>query len=106
MELHRDVIVDLLPVYFAGEASDETRRLVESRVAGDPELARLVEKGREDLASMIPPPVTHKENPTMELEAVKRLALIRTLGLSVVISGSFIALVALAIGAVFMLRGR
>ncbi len=104
MKPHRDVIVDLLPVYLAGEASAETQRLVEDCVAGDPELARLVEKGRADLASLAPPAVTRKENQTMELESVKRLALIRTLGLSLLFSGLFIATVALVTVAVLMLR--
>ena len=34
----RDVIADLWPVYRSGEASADTRRLVESYLAGDPVL--------------------------------------------------------------------
>lgn len=35
----REVISDLLPLYFAGEASPDTARLVENYLAQDPELA-------------------------------------------------------------------
>ena len=38
--LTRDVIVDLWPLYAAGEASEDTRRLVEAFLRDDPEFAR------------------------------------------------------------------
>ena len=43
MTVTRDVVRDLLPAYFSGEASADTRRLVETFLAGDPELAREAE---------------------------------------------------------------
>ena len=104
MELHRDVIMDLLPVYLAGEASAETRRLIESQLARDAELARLAEAGRQELAGLKPPVIDRKEPQIMELESVKRLALIRTLVLSCLFSGVFLAILSLALLAVRMLR--
>lgn len=44
MKITRDVITDLLPVYLAGEASPDTRDLVETFLKGDPEFAKLVEE--------------------------------------------------------------
>jgi hypothetical protein len=44
MEITRDVVLDLLPGYFGGEASTDTRRLVESWFAGDPEFAPMAQK--------------------------------------------------------------
>jgi hypothetical protein len=41
-EVTRDVIVDLLPVYLSGEASADTKRLVETYMKGDPEFAQLI----------------------------------------------------------------
>ena len=41
MKVTRDVIYDLLPSYFAGDASDDTRALVEAYFATDPEFARM-----------------------------------------------------------------
>jgi hypothetical protein len=40
MKVTRDVIVDLLPLYVAGEASPDTRALVDEYLKGDAELAR------------------------------------------------------------------
>jgi hypothetical protein len=40
----RDVIYDLLPAYFAGDASDDTRALVEAYFATDPEFARMASR--------------------------------------------------------------
>jgi len=42
MKVTRDVILDLWPVYEAGEASADTRALVEQYLHEDPEFARLV----------------------------------------------------------------
>ncbi len=41
MSVTRDVITDLLPVYFSGEASEDTRRLVEDYFRENPEFARI-----------------------------------------------------------------
>ena len=42
MKITRDVITDLLPVYLADEASQDTRDLVEAFLQGDPDFAKLV----------------------------------------------------------------
>jgi hypothetical protein len=42
MTVSRDVILDLLPVYLAGEGSPATRELVEAFLKEDPELAQRV----------------------------------------------------------------
>jgi hypothetical protein len=41
----REVITDLWPVYASGDASADTRALVESFVKQDPEFARLLQEG-------------------------------------------------------------
>jgi anti-sigma factor RsiW len=46
MELSRDVILDLMPLYLAGEASPATRLLVDEFLSKDPELARMVTEQR------------------------------------------------------------
>ena len=42
MNLAREVILDLLPVYLAGEASPATRALIEEYMEQDPELAERI----------------------------------------------------------------
>ena len=50
MEISRDVILDLLSLVDAGEASADSKALVEHHLAGDPELARIA---RERLAPVV-----------------------------------------------------
>ena len=49
MKITRDVITDLLPVYLAGEASEDTQRLVDEFLQADPEFAELVAKQNKPL---------------------------------------------------------
>lgn len=44
MTVTRDVIYDLLPSYFSGDASADTRTLVEQHLAADPELKKMAER--------------------------------------------------------------
>jgi len=53
MNVKREIVKDLLPLYVAGEASEESRAAVEEWLRTDAELARLAEALREDGA----PPV-------------------------------------------------
>ena len=46
MKVTRDVIYDLLPGYFAGELSGDSRELVNEFLASDPEFARMTERFR------------------------------------------------------------
>jgi anti-sigma factor RsiW len=56
MEITRDVVKDLLTVYEAGEASDDTRAIVERWLRSDPELARQVRQAA-DVSLPSPPPL-------------------------------------------------
>lgn len=71
MTVTNDVIMDLLPLYVAGEASADTRRLVEERLQSDPQLARLADGIRSQLSA--PPP----ERATLDADSA-RSALERT----------------------------
>ena len=44
MKISRDVIYDLLPGYFAGEASPDTRALIQEYFETDPEFRRMAER--------------------------------------------------------------
>ncbi len=65
MEVTRDVIVDLLPVYLMGEASPATRALVEDWLGRDPELA---ERVRTHAADVVPPGVGATPPPPADIE--------------------------------------
>jgi anti-sigma factor RsiW len=67
MNVTRDVVKDLITVYLAGEASEDTRGVVEDWLRRDPELARQVEEARRaDL-----PPVAGPA-PSVEKQALIR----------------------------------
>jgi hypothetical protein len=67
MNVTRDVVKDLLAVYLAGEASSDTRTLVEDWLRADRELARQAEQsGRIQLPVVPTPP------PTSEKRALDR----------------------------------
>jgi len=69
MNVTREVILDLLPVYLAGEASADTRALVDEFVKQDPELGREIrQKMVENLAAIAPPSMP----PELELQALSR----------------------------------
>lgn len=46
MKVTRDVVIDLWPVYESGEASADTRAMVEEFLKEDPEFARLIREER------------------------------------------------------------
>lgn len=72
MEVTRDVVNDLLPVYLAGEASAETKALVEEFLEDDPELAALVKGARS--TELLKQPVTFKADQEKQmLNRLKRL---------------------------------
>ena len=70
MTITRDVITDLLPAYLCGEASADTRALVEEFLAGNADFARTVaaSKGRSDAMLTSTPNVS----PDVERDALAR----------------------------------
>jgi hypothetical protein len=72
MDIPRNVILDLLPLYIADEASPETRVLVAEYLESDPELARIADKlSGAELLDEVPIPIT-KEH---EMEAYQEAKL-------------------------------
>jgi anti-sigma factor RsiW len=69
MSIPKEVILDLLPVYLAGEASPVTRAFLEEYLAQDPELADQVRRQRaESFGQEVPPPLP----PELELRSLRR----------------------------------
>jgi anti-sigma factor RsiW len=98
MEITRDIIEDLLTVYLAGEASSDTRALIEDRLRTDPDLARRVEQARRsDLPAVPPPP------PTSEKRALDRTR--RYLRWRVILVSSAIYFSTLPLNVTFSSRG-
>ena len=64
MKVTREVVYDLLPAYFAGDASDDTRALIEAYFATDPEFARM--------ASRFQSLIAERQRPGAAVEARER----------------------------------
>lgn len=67
MNVTRDVVKDLLTVYLAGEASADSRALVEDYLRSDPALAREVEAARKSTLGL---PETPRPAPAAEKQAL------------------------------------
>ena len=90
-EITQQVILDLLPLYLANEASADTRALVEQYLETDSELAKLAKETKmTELIKDIPIPLAEKD----KLEAFKearRLEFLRTVFVIVVICSMLLA---------------
>ena len=99
MEITRDVILDLLPLYVADEASQDTRALVEKYLAADPELAAIADRFRNvELHNGAPVPLTEEDEMATYKEA--QLSLFwRTIIIAVVFSVILLACVVFGVAA-------
>ena len=101
MEITRNVILDLLPLYVADEASADTRTLVEEYLETDPELADMAQ----DWAKMgfpgdIPVPLT-KEDAMEAYKEARRLVFLRTVILAITIAITLSCVLGMGLMAVF-----
>lgn len=105
MDVTRNVIIDLLPLYLADEASADSKALVGEYLERDPELAEMArEAARTELPADAPAPVTWEDKMKAYKEA-KRMMLIRTVVLAAIISASVLTLITLGlVAAAFFVR--
>ncbi|HEY2496280.1 MAG TPA: hypothetical protein VGK24_04355 [Candidatus Angelobacter sp.] len=78
MKIHKDVVIDLLPVYFSGEASMATRELVEECFRENHELERIARGANKsvELVTVAPVPPDDWEN-KLALELARERARVR-----------------------------
>ena len=68
----RDVISDLWPLYLSGDATPDTRRLVEDFLAGDPAFAKTLGDAAADPLQAVLPPSLPPDHQLKTLARVKR----------------------------------
>src|SRR5258708_24522160 len=73
MNVAGEGIKDLWPIYAAGEASADTRALVETFLRQDPELARLLQGGGEEYLWRVEAPKLREDREAQALRRTKRL---------------------------------
>ena len=97
MEVTREVILDLLPLYLADEVSADTRTLVFEFLETDPELADMAEQSAAmELAEGVPVSLT-KEDQMEAYKEAKRYMFLRTVVLAITISVGTIAVLSLGL---------
>ena len=103
MEISRNVILDLLPLYIADEASPETRALIEDYLTTDAELAEIAEQlAQAELQSEVPIPITkeHEMEAYQEAKLRQRRYIINLVAVMAVI---FLLMMAAALAGLFIL---
>jgi hypothetical protein len=86
MKISRDIILDLLPIYLANEASEDTCLLVEQFLADDPTLAKLVEQSKQNQWQEEIPIPLNKEQEMKSFEKTKQLLFQQKLFLALAIA--------------------
>jgi hypothetical protein len=71
-KLTRDVISDLWPLYVTGEASADTRRLVEEFLASDPSFEKTLREAASDPLSACLPPSLPPDHQLKTFDRIKR----------------------------------
>ncbi|MBN2556476.1 MAG: hypothetical protein JXA97_11100 [Anaerolineales bacterium] len=103
MNVTRNVILDLLPLYVADEVSEDTRALIEDYLETDPDLAKVAEEtAAMDKPEAIPVPLS-REDKMEAYEEARRQLFHRTLIWASVIAFTVLSFLALALLAYFML---
>ncbi len=82
MNITRNVIIDLLPLYLAEEVSEDTRQLVETYLVTDPSLTKLAEQAQLPQSIEDIPHTLNKELELKSLEKAKRYTQQRNLFMS------------------------
>ncbi|MFN2215213.1 MAG: hypothetical protein ACK2UE_19250 [Anaerolineales bacterium] len=103
MEISRNIIIDLLPLYIVDEVSPETRTFVENYLENDPELAEIARKiSASKLLEEIPIPIT-KEHEMEAYEEAKLQQRKYIITLVAVVSAAFLFLMAAALAGLLIL---
>lgn len=103
MEISKNVILDLLPLYLENEVSEDTRALVEKYLESDPELAKTVKQSASVALPRDVPVALTKDDKMDAFQEAKRLLFQRTLIWAVLIAVVLLSFLGLALLAYFML---
>lgn len=90
-EVSKNVIMDLLPLYLAGEASEDTTALVKQYIEANAEVAEILNQMEKATSLNQAPAAFSTEVAIKTFQEAKKWTVIRTLGLTLII-GTFVLL--------------
>ena len=97
IKITRNIILDLMPLYLAGEASQDTRELVEEYLKNDKELAEMAKQSTTlNLPEDVPVPLEKDQALQLYIEAKRQM----TIRMAIV--GVFLITVVLIFGAMMI----
>jgi hypothetical protein len=103
-EVTKNVIMDLLPLYIAGEVSEDTSALIKGYMEANPEMAEIVNKmAKAESLNQIPVPFS-KETAMETFQEAKKWTVIRTLGLAMIIGLFTICFIAMTFAFLYSMR--
>ncbi len=95
MDITRDIVLDLLPLYVAGECSPDTKRLVAGYLQTHPDLKQQAQQIAANLLPATAPPRLKQDDELKSLQKTRRLLRLR----SVLLAGAiFFSLVPFSFG--------
>ena len=96
-KITRNIILDLLPLYLAGESSQDTRELVEEYLKNDKELAKMAKESTTfNLPEDVPVPLEKDQALQLYIEAKRQMTI------RMAIIGVFLITVVLVFGAMMI----
>ena len=96
MEITRKVILDLLPLYLAGEVSTETRDLIEKFMETDPKLAELARQQKAAMALPGDVPVPLSEENQIKAYRKSKIILSLTIVILAILMAAIIGITLMA----------
>jgi hypothetical protein len=100
MEVTKNVILDLLPLYLAGEACPDTATLVENYLESNPELAKMVKQADKIRLTDVPVPLSKDDAMEAYIKANQRM-IYRTLILGAIIVIGIVSTIALVMAIIY-----
>ena len=100
IEVTRNVILDLLPLYLADEVSADTATLVKNYLETDPELAKMAKQTAAMGLSEVSIPLSKEDAMEAYIKANQRM-LTRTLGLGAIFVVVIVGLIALVMAIIY-----
>ena len=90
-KITRNIILDLLPLYLADEASQDTRELVEEYLKSDKELAKMAKESKTlNLPEDVPVPLEKDQALQLYIEGKRQITIrMAIIGLTIVIAMAF-----------------